>query len=88
MSPFGKVVLLIAVVVLVVWLVTKFRDLGRQDTGRPVPVQELPQRVRESIDHQLAEGRRIRAIKIYRDATKASLAQAKQAIDARDWTSS
>jgi hypothetical protein len=88
MSPFGKVVLLIAVVVLVVWLVTKFRDLGRQDTGRPVPVQELPQGVRESIDHQLAEGRRIRAIKIYRDATKASLPQAKQAIDARDWTSS
>jgi hypothetical protein len=86
MHPFTKLLLILALVVLVFWLVTKFRDRQvPEDPMPPVPVSDLSPRVQESIDHALSEGKTINAIKIYRDATNASLAQAKQAIDVRSW---
>lgn len=86
MHPFTKLLLLLALIVLVFWLVTKFRDSSRSDRGgAPVPVSDLPPTVQQSIDHALAEGKKINAVKLYRDATRAPLAQAKQAIDAREW---
>jgi hypothetical protein len=86
MHPFTKLLLILALVVLVFWLVTRFRDRQVPDDAMPpVPVDDLPQAVQDSIDHALAEGRTINAIKIYRDATNASLVQAKQAIDVRSW---
>jgi hypothetical protein len=86
MHPFTKLLLILALVVLVFWLVTRFRDRQvPEDPMPPVPVSDLSPRVQESIDHALAEGRTINAVKIYRDATGASLAQAKQAIDVRSW---
>ena len=86
MHPFTKLLLILAVVVLVFWLITRFRDRQvPEEKIAPVPVGDLPPRVQESIDHALTQGKPIQAIKIYRDATKASLAQAKQAIDVRGW---
>jgi hypothetical protein len=86
MHPFTKLLLILAAVVLVFWLVTKFRDRRvPPDTGAPVPVSDLPQGVRESIDHAIARGKTIQAVKLYRDATHASIGQAKQAIDVRGW---
>jgi hypothetical protein len=86
MHPFTKLLLILALVVLVFWLVTRFRDRHVPDDAMPpVPVDDLPQAVRDSIDHALSEGKTINAIKIYRDATNASLVQAKQAIDVRSW---
>jgi hypothetical protein len=86
MHPFTKLLLILALVVLVFWLVTRFRDRQvPEDPMPPVPVSDLSPRVQESIDHALGEGKTINAIKIYRDATDASLAQAKQAIDVRSW---
>lgn len=86
MHPFTKLLLILALVVLVFWLVTKFRDRQVPDEKMaPVPVSDLPPRVQESIDHALTQGKPIQAVKIYRDATSASLAQAKQAIDVRGW---
>lgn len=86
MHPFTKLLLILALVVLVFWLVTRFRDRQvPEDPMPPVPVSDLPPSVQASIDHALGEGKTINAIKIYRDATNASLAQAKQAIDVRSW---
>lgn len=81
----AKFFLIVLLIVAAWWMVTRFRERPRVDTGRPVPVQDLPQGVRESIDHLLANGRTVQAIKVYRDATRASLLQAKQAIDERHW---
>jgi hypothetical protein len=86
MHPFTKLLLIVALVVLVFWLVTRFRDRQvPQDPMPPVPVSDLPPGVQASIDHALSEGKTINAIKLYRDATGASLVQAKQAIDVRGW---
>ena len=85
MHPFTKLLLLLALVVLVFWLVTKFRDRQVPDSMAPVPVSDLPPGVQASIDHAIREGKTINAIKIYRDATSASVAQAKQAVDVRSW---
>ncbi len=83
MTPFTKLALVVLVVLVALWLVTRFRDRRPQDTGRPVPVQDLPRDVRETIDHQIALGRTVNAVKVYRDATKARLVEAKHAVDAR-----
>jgi hypothetical protein len=86
MHPFTKLLLVLALVVLVFWLVTKFRDRQvPEDPIAPVPVSDLPPGVQASIDHAISEGKTINAIKIYRDATSASVTQAKQAIDVRTW---
>ena len=86
MHPFTKLLLIMALAVLVFWLVTRFRDRHVPDDAMPpVPVSDLPEGVRQAIDHAIAHGRTVQAVKIYRDATKASLAQAKQAVDVRGW---
>jgi hypothetical protein len=86
MHPFTKLLLILALVVLVFWLVTRFRDRQvPEDPMPPVPVSDLSPRVQDSIDHAISEGRTVNAVKIYRDATGASLAQAKQAVDVRSW---
>ncbi len=85
MHPLTKLLLIIVLVVVAFWLVTKFRDRNvPEHTGPPVPVADLPDGARESIDHALTSGRKANAIKVYRDATKASLVQAKQAVDTRE----
>lgn len=89
MHPVAKLLLLAAVVFVVFWLVTRFRDRvlpegrRRPQTGPPVPVHDLPQQVRQSIDHAIAADRTTQAIKMYRDSTGASLEQASEAIDRR-----
>ncbi len=85
MTPFGKLVLVLLVLAAAWWLVTRLRTRTPTDTGHPVPVQDLPQGVREAIDHQISNGRTASAVKIYRDATRAGLVEAKHAIDARSW---
>lgn len=48
-------------------------------------VGELPPQWRQEIDKALAGGKKILAIKIYRDATRASLADAKTAVETYAW---
>lgn len=84
MNPLFKLVWIIVVIAVIFWLVTKFRDRNvPQATGHPVPVSTLAPSVISSIDHQLTSNRPIAAIKIYRDATRAPLGQAKAAVDQR-----
>lgn len=82
--PLFRLLLLVIVIVVVFALVTRFRDRARPDrNGPPVPVADLPQQVRQSIDHALTSGRRAQAIKVYRDATAAPLSQAAAAVTDR-----
>lgn len=85
MHPITKLVLIIAIVALVFWLVTKFRDNTRGDKINFRPVEDLPLEVQQSIDLALAKGKKVTAIKLYRQATKAPLEAAKAAIDVREW---
>ena len=85
MTPITKLVLLIAVAVLVFWLVTRLRNSTRRDKVSFRPVEDLPLDVQQSIDHALAHDKKVTAIKLYRQATKAPLDAAKAAIDVREW---
>lgn len=85
MHPIARLVLLLAVVAVVFWLVTRLRDGTRGDKVSFRPVEDLPVEVQQSIDHALAHGRKVTAIKLYRQATRAPLDAAKAAIDVREW---
>ena len=85
MHPITKLIVLIAVAALVFWLVTKLRESTRGDKVSFRPVEDLPPQVQQSIDLALAKGKKVTAIKLYRQATKAPLEAAKAAIDVREW---
>lgn len=85
MTPITKLVVIIAIAALVFWLVTKLRESTRGDKVSFRPVEDLPADVQQSIDLALAKGKKITAIKLYRQATKAPLDAAKAAIDVREW---
>lgn len=85
MHPITKLVVIIAVAAVVFWLVTKLRESTRGDKVSFRPVEDLPSEVQQSIDLALANGKKITAIKLYRQATKAPLDAAKAAIDVREW---
>lgn len=61
-----------------VWLVGTSRALTGPTTG---PVPEPSWEVRQEIDQEVARGRTIEAIKLYREATGSGLREAKSAID-------
>lgn len=85
MHPIARLLLLLAVAALVFWLVTRLRESTRGDKVSFRPVEDLPADVQQSIDHALANGRKVTAIKLYRKATRAPLDAAKAAIDVREW---
>ena len=77
MHPFVKLVIVVAVVVAVV--VLWGRVMGRKDPDRePVGLTEA---VRAQVSREISAGHKINAIKIYREATGAPLADAKRAVD-------
>jgi hypothetical protein len=77
MPPFVKLVLLVAIVVVVV--VLWGRIMGRRDPDR-APVG-LTDAVRATVSREISAGHKINAIKIYREATGAPLADSQSAID-------
>lgn len=80
----GPVKWLLLVLVLLVLVFLIGVRLGRTTTPSRVtftPVSELDPQVRADIDLALAQQQKLRAIKIYRDATAASLSSAKAAIE-------
>lgn len=85
MHPITKLVVLLAVAAVVFWLVTRLRESTRGDKVSFRPVEDLPVSVQQSIDHALAHGKKVTAIKLYREATRAPLDAAKAAIDVREW---
>ena len=78
MYPLVKLVLILAVilVIVVIW----GRVVGRRDPERPIV--GLTDVVRAKVSREISAGHKINAIKIYREATGAPLADAKKAVDA------
>ncbi len=77
MHPLFKLVLILAVIA--VGVVLYGRVFGRRDADRDhVGVTEG---VRAKVSREISAGHKVNAIKIYRDATGAPLADAKRAID-------
>ncbi|WP_256792379.1 ribosomal protein L7/L12 [Terrabacter sp. Ter38] len=77
MHPLVKLVLIVIIVVLaiVVW----GRIMGRKDPDRELV--GLTDTVRAKVSREISAGHKINAIKIYREATGAPLADAKRAVD-------
>ena len=77
MHPVVKlfIVLVIVVVAVVLW----GRVMGRKDPGRALV--GLTDAVRAKVSREISAGHKINAIKIYREATGAPLADAKRAVD-------
>ncbi|GGM80890.1 hypothetical protein GCM10009721_01620 [Terrabacter tumescens] len=77
MNP-GKIVLvaIVVVVLVVIW----GRVMGRKDPDRELV--GLTDTVRAKVSREISAGHKINAIKIYREATGAPLADAKRAVDA------
>lgn len=78
MHPVVKLVLILAVVAVVAVLYG--RIFGRRD--REQHYVGLTDAARAKISHEISAGHKINAVKIYREATGAPLADAKRAIDA------
>lgn len=85
MSPFLKLVLLVAVAALVWWVVTSVRASTGTTTTTFTPVEDLTPEVQQTIDAALARGELIGAIKHYRAATGAGLRESKAAVETRRW---
>ncbi|MGO4661812.1 hypothetical protein AB4Z14_08090 [Terrabacter sp. 2TAF16] len=77
MHPLVKLVLIVVIVVVavVVW----GRVMGRKDPDRELV--GLTDTVRARVSREISAGHKINAIKIYREATGAPLADAKRAVD-------
>jgi ribosomal protein L7/L12 len=77
MHPLVKLVLI--VIVIVVAVVVWGRVMGRKDPDRELV--GLTETVRARVSREISAGHKINAIKIYREATGAPLADAKRAVD-------
>ncbi len=77
MHPIVKLFLILVVVMVVV--VLWGRIMGRRDPDRKLV--GLTDDVRAKVSHEISAGHKINAIKIYREATGAPLADAKSAVD-------
>jgi ribosomal protein L7/L12 len=85
MTPLLKLILLLAVIAAVWWVVTSVRASRGTTSTRFTPVEDLTPEVRQTIDAALDRGELIGAIKHYRAATGAGLAQGKAAVETRRW---
>lgn len=77
MSPFAKLVLIIAIIVAIV--VIYGRLVGRRDSEQSYA--GVTDAVRAKVSREISAGHKINAVKIYREATGAPLPDAKRAID-------
>jgi hypothetical protein len=77
MHPLVKLVLIVVIVIaaVVIW----GRVMGRKDPDRELV--GLTDTVRARVSREISAGHKINAIKIYREATGAPLADAKRAVD-------
>ena len=77
MHPMVKLILILAVIAVAV--VLWGRVMGRKDPQRPLV--GLTDGVRAKVSREIRAGHKLNAIKIYREATGAPLADAKRAVD-------
>lgn len=80
-----KLLVLVAAVVAVWYVVRQVRASGGSGEVAFTPVEELAPEVRGVIDSSLAQGRLVGAVKHYRAATGAGLAQSRAAVETYRW---
>lgn len=80
MSPFVKLLLLVLVLAVVWYVVTRVRNTQQQPVSFQ-PVSQLPTEQRAAVEAAIANDQLVTAIKIYREATGAGLAASKAAVD-------
>jgi ribosomal protein L7/L12 len=85
MSPMFKLILLVAAIAAIWWVVTSVRASRGASTTAFTPVEQLSPEVQQTIDAALDRGELIGAIKHYRAATGAGLAESKAAVETRRW---
>jgi ribosomal protein L7/L12 len=85
MSPLFKLILLVAAIAAIWWVVTSVRASRGASTTAFTPVEQLSPEVQQTIDAALDRGELIGAIKHYRAATGAGLAESKAAVETRRW---
>ena len=85
MSPFVKMVLIVAIALVVWWVVSSVRNAAGRSEVAFTPVEELAPEVRDTIDAALARGELVPAMKHYRAATGAGLRESKAAVETRRW---
>ncbi|MDN5794218.1 MAG: hypothetical protein L0H79_00530 [Intrasporangium sp.] len=71
--------LLLIVAIIIVLVVLYGRLVGRRDRERAYP--GLTEQARASISREISAGRKVNAIKLYREATGAALPEAKRVVD-------
>lgn len=75
------VILALLVLAVAFWIGVRFGRTRPVDQVSFTPVDDLPAATRDRIDQALAQGKRTLAVKVYRDATGASLAAGNAAVD-------
>ena len=80
-----KLAVIVAVILVVWWVVTSYRNAGGRSDVTFTPVEELAPEVRDTIDAALSRGELMPAIKHYRAATGAGLKESKAAVETRRW---
>lgn len=87
MSPFFRLVLIVALAVVVWWVVTSYRA-GRGATATTfTPVEDLGPEVRQAIDAALARGELGGAVGHYQAATGAGRKESQAAVETHQWRS-
>ena len=87
MSPFFRLVLIVAVLAVIWWAVTSYRA-GRDTTATTfTPVEDLGPEVRQAIDAALARGELGGAVGHYRAATGAGRKESEAAVETHRWKS-
>ena len=87
MSPFLRLVLIIALLAVVWWALTAYRASRTGDSTTFTPVEDLVPEVRQAIDAALARGELAGAIGHYREATGAGAKESQAAVETHRWKS-
>ena len=80
-----KLILIVAAIAAVWWVATSVRASRGASSTTFTPDEDLTPEVRQTIDAALDRGELIGAIKHYRAATGAGLAESKAAVETRRW---
>ena len=87
MSPFVRLVLIVAVAAVIWWALTAYRAGRATDATTFTPVEDLRPEVRQAIDAALARGELGGAVEHYRAATGAGSRESQAAVETHRWKS-
>lgn len=87
MSPFLRLLLIVALALVVWWVVTAYRASRSTEATTFTPVEDLVPEARSAIDAALSRGEMGGAIAHYRAATGAGAKESRAAVETHRWKS-